>query len=50
VESGRAAGVYTIGVTWGAFTAEAMARSGADLVIHEIGELPSIVKGTAVRG
>jgi pyrophosphatase PpaX len=50
VESGRAAGVYTIGVTWGAFTAEAMARSGADLVIHEIGELPSIVKATAVRG
>ena len=49
VESGRAAGVYTIGVTWGAFSAEAMRRSGADLVIHEIGELPRAVAGFSSR-
>lgn len=50
VESGRAAGVYTIGVSWGAFTPEAMLRSGADLVIHEIGELPPAVARFAARG
>lgn len=50
VESGRAAGVYTIGVTWGAFSAEAMTRSGADLVIHEIEALPTAVAAFAARG
>ena len=44
VESGRAAGVYTIGVTWGAFGRQQMLGSGADLVIHEIAELPSAVR------
>jgi pyrophosphatase PpaX len=44
VEAGRAAGVYTIGVTWGAFTRDEMARSGADLVIHRIEELPVAVE------
>ncbi len=39
IEAGRAARVYTIGVTWGAFTRDEMARTGADVVIHEIGEL-----------
>ncbi len=39
IEAGRAAQVYTIGVTWGAFTRDEMARAGADLVIHDIGEL-----------
>jgi len=43
VEAGRAAGVYTVGVTWGAFTPDEMARSGADLVIHGIEELPGVV-------
>jgi len=43
VEAGRAAGVYTVGVTWGAFTRDEMARSGADLVIHGIEELPGVV-------
>jgi pyrophosphatase PpaX len=43
VASGRAAGVYTIGVTWGAFSREQMLGSGADLVIHEIAELPRAV-------
>jgi pyrophosphatase PpaX len=44
VEAGRGAGVYTIGVSWGAFTVEEMARSGADLVIHDIQELPRAVE------
>jgi len=39
VESGRAAGVRTIGVTWGAFSREEMERAGADLVIDEVEEL-----------
>jgi pyrophosphatase PpaX len=43
VASGRAAGVYTIGVTWGAFSREQMLGSGADLVIHEIAEVPRAV-------
>jgi pyrophosphatase PpaX len=43
VEAGRAAGVYTVGVSWGAFTREEMERSGADEVIHRIDALPAIV-------
>ena len=43
IESGRAAQVYTIGVTWGAFTREEMETSGADAVIHDISELPGRV-------
>lgn len=43
VEAGRAAGVYTVGVTWGAFTREEMERSGADQVIHRIEDLPPLV-------
>ena len=43
VESGNAAGVYTVGVTWGAFTREEMERSGADVVIHRVIDLPAVV-------
>ena len=43
VESGRAAAVYTVGVTWGAFTREQMGASGADVVIHDMSELPAVV-------
>ena len=43
VHAGRAAGVYTVGVTWGAASREEMARAGADLVIHEVDELPDAV-------
>lgn len=50
VEAGRGAAVYTIGVTWGAFTVEEMARSGADLVIHDIGQLPAAVERFGSRG
>jgi pyrophosphatase PpaX len=45
VEAGRAAGVYTVGVTWGAFTHEEMEASGADVVIDRIESLPGIVAG-----
>ena len=50
IEAGRAAGVYTVGVTWGAFTREEMGRAGADLVIHRIGELAGVVKRFAPAG
>jgi pyrophosphatase PpaX len=49
VEAGQGAGVYTIGVTWGAFTVEEMIRSGADLVIHDIQQLPPAVERFAAR-
>lgn len=49
VEAGRAAGVYTVAVTWGAFTPDEMAGAGADLVIHEIGELAGAVERFATR-
>ena len=37
IESGRAAGVRTIGVAWGAFDASGLA--GADVVVHTVAEL-----------
>src|SRR5206468_3558881 len=43
VESGAAAGVMTVGVTWGAFTREEMERSGADLVIDRVEEIRNVV-------
>jgi pyrophosphatase PpaX len=49
VESGRAAGVYTVGVTWGAFTRDEMSRAGADVVIHEVEALQQVVAGFAAR-
>jgi pyrophosphatase PpaX len=49
VEAGQGAGVYTIGVTWGAFSVEEMTRSGADLVIHDIQQLPPAVERFTAR-
>jgi pyrophosphatase PpaX len=49
VEAGRAAGVYTVGVSWGAFTRDEMLQSGADLVIDEIEQLPQAVERFAAR-
>ena len=43
VESGRAAGVATVGVTWGAFTREELDRAGADVVIDRVEALPGVV-------
>lgn len=45
MESGRAAGVYTVGVTWGALGREKMERCGADAVVHHMSELPEVVLG-----
>ena len=44
IESGRAAGVRTIGVTWGAFTREEMERAGADVVVDSVAELRSAIR------
>lgn len=43
VEAGRAAGVHTIGVTWGAFTRTEMEASGADVVLHQVAALPGAI-------
>ncbi len=43
VGSGRAAGVRTVGVTWGAFARSAMEASGADVVIDDVTQLTRLV-------
>jgi len=43
VESGLAAGVTTVGVTWGAFTRDELERSGAEVVIDRVEELRQVV-------
>jgi pyrophosphatase PpaX len=43
VQSGRAAGVFTVGVSWGAFRREEMDASGADVVIDSVSELKEVV-------
>jgi len=43
IEAGRAARVYTVGVTWGAFAREEMDASGADVVIDRVADLPAAV-------
>lgn len=50
IEAGRAAGVHTIGVTWGACSRDEMARAGADEVIHEVRALADAVRRFAARG
>ncbi|MES2180336.1 MAG: HAD-IA family hydrolase [Gemmatimonadota bacterium] len=42
IESGRGAGVYTVGVTWGACSRAEMEASGADLVIDSVSDLHQI--------
>ena len=49
VEAGRAAGVHTVGVTWGAFTPVEMAACGADEVIHRMTDLPDAIARFADR-
>jgi pyrophosphatase PpaX len=39
VSAGRAAGVRTIGVTWGAFRRDEMVASGADVVVDDVAGL-----------
>jgi pyrophosphatase PpaX len=43
VQSGLAAGVVTVGVTWGAFDRHELQEAGADVVIDRIEELPEIL-------
>ena len=43
VQSGLAAGVVTVGVTWGAFDRQELQTAGADVVIDRIEELPEIL-------
>jgi len=43
IESGRAAGVTTVGVTWGAFRRTELEAARADLVIDRIEELPALL-------
>jgi pyrophosphatase PpaX len=43
VQSGLAAGVMTVGVTWGAFDRHELEKAGADVVIDRIEELPEIL-------
>ena len=43
VECGRAARVYTVGVTWGAFAREEMEASSADVLIDRVSELAGAV-------
>jgi pyrophosphatase PpaX len=43
IESGRAAGVRTVGVTWGAFAREELEGAGADVVIDRVEALPGVV-------
>ncbi len=47
VEAGRAAHVFTVGVTWGAFAREEMEASGANVVIDDVAELPVAVAAFA---
>ncbi len=49
MESGKGAGVHTIGVTWGAFTREEMEACGADVVIDHVRELTQVVSAFAAR-
>jgi pyrophosphatase PpaX len=44
VESGRAAGVYTVGVAWGAFTRAELEAAGADVVIDAVSDLSTVVE------
>jgi pyrophosphatase PpaX len=48
VASGRAAGVFTVGVTWGAFSATAMRQCGADAVVENIRELAGVLGAARV--
>jgi len=49
VQSGRAAGVFTVGVSWGAFSREEMLSSGADVVIDRPSELSGAVAAYSSR-
>lgn len=45
IDMGRAAGIRTIGVSWGYHSAQSLVAAGADLVIEEFGALIGAVDG-----
>ena len=45
IQAGRAAGVHTVGVTWGAFTRETLIDAGADVILQRPPELVPYVSG-----
>ena len=47
VEAGRAAGVLTVGVTWGAFTPAELRASGADVVVDDVEGLRAAIRARA---
>ena len=49
IDAVRAAGVHTIGVTWGAFTREEMERSGANEVVHDVAGLRTVIQSFRPR-
>ncbi len=49
IESGRGAGVFTVGVTWGAFARGEMEACGADAVIDDITALPGVIERFTTR-
>ena len=49
IQSGRAAGTGTVGVTWGAFGRDELVASGADVVIDSVTELPDVVARILAR-
>lgn len=44
VQAGRAAGVFTIGVTWGYHSADDLARAGAGAVIETVADLVPVIE------
>lgn len=50
LEMGRAAGVRTIGVTWGAHAKERLEAVGADHIVATVAELAAILASTANSG
>jgi len=49
IQAGRAAGVHTVGVAWGAFTAETLRDAGAEVVLQRPPELLPYVSGLITR-
>ena len=45
IQAGRAAGVHTVGVTWGAFTGDTLIDAGADVILQHPPELVPYVSG-----
>jgi pyrophosphatase PpaX len=49
IQAGKAAGMRTVGVTWGAGKKEDLLEAGADWVIEDMGELPGLLATSPVE-